>query len=102
MKIAGKLEQFTDTGELNSSAMIMSQGNKSWKLRCYFCGNFRYDCPRRIEQGTGKPPHKAMTVEETTVTEEDTLVSGDSVEAFAVSVGSNSHQMKKWPGHPVT
>jgi len=31
MKIAGKLEQFTDTGEQNSSAMIISQGNKSWK-----------------------------------------------------------------------
>ena len=49
-----------------------------------------------MEQGTGKPLHKAKTVEETT--EENTSVSeeSDSVGAFAVSVGSNSHQMGKW------
>ena len=99
MKITGRLEQFTDTREQNSSAMITSQGNKSWKPRHYFCGqlgHFRRDCPKRIEQGTGKPPHKAKTVEETT--EENTLVSkeSDSVGAFAVSVGSNSRRMGKW------
>jgi len=100
MKIAGKLEQFTDTREQNSSAMITSQGNtvSPGNRDVIFCGqlgNFCHACPKRIEQGTGKPPHKAKTVEETTVTEECTLVSIElnSVGEFAISVGSNSHQM---------
>jgi len=62
-----------------------------------FLWHFRCDCPKRLEQGSGKPPPKATKAVEETVGD-NTLVPymSDSVGAFAASVGSSSHQMGRW------
>ena len=97
IEICGRLKHDTDiTGDASSSAMVGAQGSRPWKLRCYFCGqssHFRWDCPKRKEHATIKPPHKGYsTIDDSTFDSE----SSDNVGAFAASVGSTSRQMDEW------
>ena len=103
MKINNALRQATGMlpGELSSSAMVSSQ-HKSWKPRCYTCGqigHLRRDCTNRKEQGNHGADHKARTAEEGCSSKPDTAEfddNSDNVGAFTASTDSIPHRMDKW------
>ena len=106
LKITENFGQAANTlpGEQTTSAMVSSQGNhKSWKPRCYMCGqlgHFRCDCPNRKEHNNPGTDHKARTAEvkcHKSKTAEDYSDNEmmESVEAFTASVDSTC-QMDKW------
>jgi len=89
MKINRRLEEFTDNGEQNSSAMVTTRGNKSWKPRCYSCGQlgyFRSESPKSKALVSHRTRLRLLRRLQKIII---TLVPdvSDSVGAFAASVG---------------